>query len=543
MKTQEENTGEIVRENFTEQYSNTSAPEQTYFSDDEIAEFRSNIENKKEKATKELQYLQSFTSLPDNEKKVVPPGVTDPINAWEKDQLDQMVTRQETFIDHLNEALQRIENKTYGICRFTGKPIDKARLLAVPHATLSLEAKLGQDTKTNAAAIEEKPKKKSSSKKQKAPANAVRYSDEDLRNFKTLISNKIDSANEKLKYFRIVKYDREKGIKVEGYEELSVAEAQALIDRQKSFIAELESALDRVKKKTYGVCEETGELIPKEMLLQHLIIKRLKPTPERPSSTIENKTEEVKVRTCRICGCTEENCSQCIEKTGEPCYWIEEDLCSACEEEAMNEKGLVQTGVISDQQLKPAIEDIEPLSSSVDDEPLIINQGNAPIELSDAEKKHLAELENNQSTNDNIMNFFQQLAQAGAQKVDLTMRIMQKENKLTVNIIPGVKSNTIKPLLITGTPQELDDGFFKTMSPVITEITGLVTNAEEVKKDLQQKKTTAASAPPKKEKHSSGSHKQAPKKAAKKEGVKKAEKKKPEVKEQTPVDAEPNMFG
>lgn len=48
--------------------------------------------------------------------------------------------RQITYIDHLEKALMRIENKTYGICRVTGKLIDKARLRAVPHATLSLEA-------------------------------------------------------------------------------------------------------------------------------------------------------------------------------------------------------------------------------------------------------------------------------------------------------------------------------------------------------------------------------------------------------------------
>ena len=51
--------------------------------------------------------------------------------------------RQITFIDHLEKALMRIENKTYGVCRVTGRLIDKARLRAVPHATLSLEAKLG----------------------------------------------------------------------------------------------------------------------------------------------------------------------------------------------------------------------------------------------------------------------------------------------------------------------------------------------------------------------------------------------------------------
>ena len=63
--------------------------------------------------------------------------------SMEREQLSQMASRQITYIDHLEKAIIRIENKTYGICRVTGKLIDKARLRAVPHATLSLEAKLG----------------------------------------------------------------------------------------------------------------------------------------------------------------------------------------------------------------------------------------------------------------------------------------------------------------------------------------------------------------------------------------------------------------
>ena len=55
-----------------------------------------------------------------------------------------MASRQIQFIDHLEKALVRIENKTYGICRVTGKLIEKARLKAVPHATLSIEAKLAK---------------------------------------------------------------------------------------------------------------------------------------------------------------------------------------------------------------------------------------------------------------------------------------------------------------------------------------------------------------------------------------------------------------
>ena len=62
----------------------------------------------------------------------------------EKEQLNQLAARQKKFIDNLEAALVRIENKTYGICRETGKLIQKERLRAVPHATLSMEAKLKQ---------------------------------------------------------------------------------------------------------------------------------------------------------------------------------------------------------------------------------------------------------------------------------------------------------------------------------------------------------------------------------------------------------------
>jgi len=62
----------------------------------------------------------------------------------EREQLNQMASRQIDFIDKLEKAMIRIENKTYGICRVTGKLIEKARLRAVPHATLSMEAKMSK---------------------------------------------------------------------------------------------------------------------------------------------------------------------------------------------------------------------------------------------------------------------------------------------------------------------------------------------------------------------------------------------------------------
>ena len=62
----------------------------------------------------------------------------------EREYLNQMAARQRLYLDHLDKALVRIQNKTYGVCRVTGKLIDKERLRAVPHATLSMEAKLMQ---------------------------------------------------------------------------------------------------------------------------------------------------------------------------------------------------------------------------------------------------------------------------------------------------------------------------------------------------------------------------------------------------------------
>ena len=62
----------------------------------------------------------------------------------DKEHYSQLASRQRKFIDHLENALIRIENKTYGICRETGKLIPRERLMAVPHATLSMEAKLKQ---------------------------------------------------------------------------------------------------------------------------------------------------------------------------------------------------------------------------------------------------------------------------------------------------------------------------------------------------------------------------------------------------------------
>jgi RNA polymerase-binding transcription factor DksA len=121
-----------------------SGPSQRY-SDSDLTEFRELINKKLDAAKKELNYLQGLITRKDemggDESDNRYMTMEDGSISMEREQLSQMASRQITFIDHLEKAIMRIENKTYGICRVTGKLIDKARLRAVPHATLSIEAK------------------------------------------------------------------------------------------------------------------------------------------------------------------------------------------------------------------------------------------------------------------------------------------------------------------------------------------------------------------------------------------------------------------
>jgi RNA polymerase-binding transcription factor DksA len=118
------------------------------YNDADLAEFRELIQRKLGAAKKELAYLQGLITRKDemggDESDNRYMTMEDGSLSMEREQLSQMASRQITFIDHLEKALMRIENKTYGICRVTSKLIDKARLSAVPHATLSIEAKMGQ---------------------------------------------------------------------------------------------------------------------------------------------------------------------------------------------------------------------------------------------------------------------------------------------------------------------------------------------------------------------------------------------------------------
>ncbi len=115
------------------------------YSDKDLAKFKSLIEDKIEKAKSHLDLLRSsYMNDGNNGTDDTSPtfkAFEEGSQTMSKEANTQLAIRQEKFIRDLKNALLRIENKTYGICRVTGKLINKERLKLVPHATLSIEAK------------------------------------------------------------------------------------------------------------------------------------------------------------------------------------------------------------------------------------------------------------------------------------------------------------------------------------------------------------------------------------------------------------------
>jgi DnaK suppressor protein len=115
------------------------------YSDADLAEFRAIIEEKVKQAEKDLGLLRSaYKNDSDNGTDDTSPtfkSFEEGSTTMSKEANVQLALRQEKFIRDLKNALLRIENKTYGVCRETGKLIEKERLKLVPHATLSIEAK------------------------------------------------------------------------------------------------------------------------------------------------------------------------------------------------------------------------------------------------------------------------------------------------------------------------------------------------------------------------------------------------------------------
>lgn len=124
---------------------NTTTKQPERYSDAELAEFKTLIEDKIKNAEKQLNtYIDAYKNGSANDTEDTAPtfkSFDDGSSTLSKEANSQLAIRQEKFIRDLKNALVRIENKSYGICRVTGKLIQKERLKLVPHATLSIEAK------------------------------------------------------------------------------------------------------------------------------------------------------------------------------------------------------------------------------------------------------------------------------------------------------------------------------------------------------------------------------------------------------------------
>ncbi len=123
--------------------------DKTRYSDKELQEFKEIIENKLAESQEDLRILKNSLSYKDD-NGTDDTGrsfnmMEDGSDTLSREEMAQLALRQEKFIENLKNALIRIENKTYGVCRITGKLINKERLKLVPHATLSIEAKNQQD--------------------------------------------------------------------------------------------------------------------------------------------------------------------------------------------------------------------------------------------------------------------------------------------------------------------------------------------------------------------------------------------------------------
>ncbi len=127
------------------QVSTLESADKVRYSDEELAEFRELINKKLDEARRDYDLLkQTLANTDNNGTDDTSPSfkmIEDGSETLSREETAQLAGRQEKFIKHLEDALLRIRNKTYGICRVTGRLISKERLRLVPHATLSIEAK------------------------------------------------------------------------------------------------------------------------------------------------------------------------------------------------------------------------------------------------------------------------------------------------------------------------------------------------------------------------------------------------------------------
>jgi RNA polymerase-binding transcription factor DksA len=126
----------------------SDANEKKHYSEKELAEFRTLIVGKLEQARKDYDLLKNTLCHTDDhgtdDTSPTFKALEDGSDVLTREETAQLALRQEKFIQNLQNALVRIQNRTYGICRVTGKLIPKERLMRVPHATLSIDAKMVQ---------------------------------------------------------------------------------------------------------------------------------------------------------------------------------------------------------------------------------------------------------------------------------------------------------------------------------------------------------------------------------------------------------------
>lgn len=186
-------------------------------------------------------------------------------------------------------------------------------------------------------------------KKQSPDTGNKEFSPQDLSEFKDILERKLSTAKSELKYLmdHIAKNTEapEKDLKNLGKE---TEQWISMRDRQNLYISKLEASLIRIQVGNYGHSRISGKLIEKERLLA---VPYTMITGEEmhaghkdfwvgvPFKTNNNRAD-AKVKSCRICGCTDHDCRQCIAKTGSPCHWVEEDLCSACVPESQKDYSL-----------------------------------------------------------------------------------------------------------------------------------------------------------------------------------------------------------
>jgi len=120
----------------------------TPFNDAELAHFKDLIVNKRDKASEDVDRMRSQLAdareQAENDTAYSFHMADAGTDAMEREKLYLMIAREQKYIGYLDRALERIESKSYGICKVTGNPISKERLEAVPHTEISIEAKLAQ---------------------------------------------------------------------------------------------------------------------------------------------------------------------------------------------------------------------------------------------------------------------------------------------------------------------------------------------------------------------------------------------------------------